>query len=84
MVGGIFLLVYIILALTFGYTLIMAETSLGRMTRKSPVGAFEALETHVLIHWWLDQCNHSDPHRSLLFCDRGWVIKYLIEYFAGT
>ena len=26
--GGIFLLVYIILALTFGYTMIMAETSL--------------------------------------------------------
>ena len=46
--GGIFLLVYIILALTFGYTLIMAETSLGRMTRKSPVGALKALETHVL------------------------------------
>ena len=39
--GGIFLLVYIILALTFGYTMIMAESSLGRMTRKSPVGAFE-------------------------------------------
>ena len=38
--GGIFLLVYIILALTFGYTMIMAETSLGRMTGKSPVGAF--------------------------------------------
>ena len=46
--GGIFLLVYIILALTFGYTLIMAETSLGRMTRKSPVGHLKALETHVL------------------------------------
>lgn len=44
--GGIFLLVYIILALTFGYTL--------------------------NIYWWLDQCNHSDPHRSLLFCDR-WM-----------
>ena len=42
--GGIFLLVYIILALTFGYTLIMAETSLGRMTRKSPVGAFGNFE----------------------------------------
>ena len=38
--GGIFLLIYIILALTFGYTMIMAETSLGRMTKKSPVGAF--------------------------------------------
>ena len=40
--GGIFLLVYIILAMTFGYTMIVAETSLGRMTGKSPVGAFGA------------------------------------------
>ena len=38
--GGIFLLIYIILALTFGYTMIMAETSIGRMTKKSPVGAY--------------------------------------------
>ena len=38
--GGIFLLIYIILALTFGYSMIVAETSLGRMTGKSPVGAF--------------------------------------------
>ena len=38
--GGIFLLIYIILALTFGYTMIVAETALGRMTKKSPVGAF--------------------------------------------
>lgn len=40
--GGIFLLIYILLAVTFGYTMIMAETALGRMTRKSPVGAFAA------------------------------------------
>lgn len=40
--GGIFLLIYILLALTFGYTMIMAETTLGRMTHKSPVGAFLA------------------------------------------
>ena len=38
--GGIFLLIYIVLALTFGYTMIIAETTLGRMTKKSPVGAF--------------------------------------------
>ena len=38
--GGIFLLIYIILAFTFGYTMIVAETALGRMTKKSPVGAF--------------------------------------------
>ena len=34
--GGIFLLIYIILALTFGYSMIVAETALGRMTKKSP------------------------------------------------
>ena len=31
-----------ILTLTFGYTMIMAETSLGRMTKKSPVGAYQS------------------------------------------
>ena len=40
--GGIFLLVYIVLAVTFGYTMIIAETTIGRMTQKSPVGAFAA------------------------------------------
>ena len=40
--GGIFLLVYILLALTFGYTMIVAESALGRMTQKSPVGAFRS------------------------------------------
>ena len=38
--GGIFLLVYILLAVTFGYTMIVAETALGRMTHKSPVSAY--------------------------------------------
>ena len=38
--GGIFLLIYIILALTFGYTMIVAETALGRMTKKVRSGAF--------------------------------------------
>ncbi len=41
--GGIFLLVYIILAVTFGYTMIVAETAIGRNTKKSHVGAFHAL-----------------------------------------
>ena len=37
--GGIFLLTYLILMLTFGYALIVSETALGRMTKRSPVGA---------------------------------------------
>ena len=42
--GGMFLLVYLLLILTFGYVLIVSETALGRMTRKSPVGALPNLE----------------------------------------
>ena len=40
--GGIFLLIYILLALIFGYSMIVAESAIGRMTRKSPVGAFQS------------------------------------------
>ncbi len=38
--GGIFLLTYLLLAVTFGYSLLIAENSLGRLTRKGPIGAF--------------------------------------------
>ena len=47
--GGIFLLVYLVLMLTFGYALIVSETALGRMTKKSPVGAFRSEGTGILI-----------------------------------
>lgn len=33
--GGMFLLVYLILMVTFGYVMIVSETALGRMTKKS-------------------------------------------------
>lgn len=54
--GGIFLLVYIVLAVTFGYTMIMAETALGRMTKKSPVGAFEAFgkNSKLIFGGWIN------------------------------
>lgn len=69
--GGIFLLVYIILALTFGYTMIVAETALGRMTKKSPVGAYESFgKSKWLSFGGLDQCCDPDPDRPVLFCDR--------------
>ena len=42
--GGIFLLVYIILSVTFGFTLMVAEIAIGRKTRQSPIGAFRSLD----------------------------------------
>ena len=41
--GGIFLLTYLILVLTFGYALLIAENAIGRMTGKGPIGAFREL-----------------------------------------
>ena len=48
--GGIFLLVYLILVVTLGYALIVSETALGRMTKKSPVGAFHVFGKTLPFH----------------------------------
>lgn len=83
--GGIFLLIYIILALTFGYTMIVAETSLGRMTRKSPVGAFRSSGKSKWLSFggWLNAIIPVliVPYYSVI---GGWVIKYLAEYIRGN
>ena len=80
--GAIFLIIYILLAVTFGYTMIIAETALGRMTKKSPVGAFE----HFGHGWqfslggWLNAVIPIliVPYYSVI---GGWVLRYLIGYF---
>ena len=82
--GGIFLLIYIILALTFGYTMIMAETSLGRMTKKSPVGAYHSFgkSKWLSLGGWINAIIPIliVPYYSVI---GGWVIKYLMGYFSG-
>lgn len=82
--GGIFLLVYIILALTFGYTMIMAETALGRMTQKSPVGAFTHFGSGKWIRFggWINAVIPVliVPYYSVI---GGWVVRYLVEYLLG-
>ncbi len=83
--GGIFLLVYILLALTFGYTMIMAETAIGRMTKKSPVGAFGAFGRtwHLRFGGWMNAIIPMliVPYYSTI---GGWVIKYMFEYIRGN
>ena len=41
--GGMFLLTYIILSVTFGFALMVAEIAIGRKTGLSPIGAFGKL-----------------------------------------
>ncbi|WP_081829917.1 sodium-dependent transporter [Butyrivibrio sp. NC2002] len=83
--GGIFLLVYIILAVTFGYTMIIAETAIGRSTKRSPVGAFEALSDNKLMHagGWINAIIPIliVPYYSVI---GGWVCKYLYAYIVSS
>ena len=82
--GGIFLLIYILLAFTFGYTMIVAETALGRMTKKSPVGAFAAFgkKGGLSFGGWINAIIPIliVPYYSVI---GGWVIRYLADYVAG-
>ena len=39
--GGIFLAMYIFLALTFGFTLLTTEIAIGRKTKQSPLTAYK-------------------------------------------
>lgn len=82
--GGIFLIVYIFLAMTFGYTMIIAETALGRMTKKSPVGAYDSFgkSKWLSLGGWINAIIPIliVPYYSVI---GGWVIKYPAEYLGG-
>lgn len=86
--GGIFLLIYIVLALTFGYSMIVAETALGRMTGKSPVGAYASFAKSGRRSGFLGFGGWINaiipvlivPYYSVI---GGWVIQYLVGYLTG-
>ena len=81
--GGVFLLVYILLALTFGYTMIIAETAIGRASQKSPVGAFRQFGKNRLMTagGWINAIIPVliVPYYSVI---GGWVCKYLFAYLT--
>lgn len=83
--GGIFLLVYLILTVSFGYVLIVSETALGRMTQKSPIGAFKSFGQGIWykIGGWINAIIPIliVPYYSVI---GGWVIKYFVEYIKGN
>lgn len=82
--GGIFLLTYLVLALTFGFALLISETALGRKTGKSPIQAFKQLAGEKLkLGGWL---NAIIPMLIIpYYCVvGGWVCKYLFEFSAGN
>ncbi len=80
--GGMFLLTYIILSLTFGFTLMVAEIAIGRKTGLSAIGAFKKLDKRFSFVGWLAALVPVIilPYYSVI---GGWVMKYLFGFVCG-
>ncbi len=80
--GGVFLVIYIILVVTFGFSLMVSEISLGRKTGKSVIGAYKDADKRF---------GFLGPVASLVpfiitpyYCViGGWVLKYLVTFVSG-
>lgn len=81
--GGIFLLVYLILALTFGFTLLTTEIAIGRRTQQSPLTAYKAVDKRGGIIGIL-ACLVPTIILPYYCSIGGWVLKYLSLYITGT
>ena len=80
--GGMFLLVYILLTVTFGFTIMIAEIAIGRKTRFSPIGAYQKLN-HKYKFIGVITALIGFLILSYYTVIGGWVIKYLIEFITG-
>lgn len=80
--GGVFLLCYIILALTFGFTLLTTEIAIGRKTGQSPLAAYSKINKKM---GWVGLVACIIPMLILPYYSviGGWVLKYLFAYLTG-
>ncbi len=81
--GGMFLLVYLILTVTFGFALMTAEIAIGRKTGLSAVGAFKALNKKFTFLGYLAALVPIIilPYYSVI---GGWIVKYLVTFISGN
>ena len=81
--GGIFLLCYVVLALTFGFALLTTEIAIGRKTGQSPITAYKVLHPK----WgWIGLLACLIPLLILPYYSAigGWILKYLAAFLTGN
>lgn len=80
--GGIFLLVYLILTVTFGFALMCAEVAIGRKTGQSAITAFKSLDKRFSFIGWICAVIPAIilPYYSVI---GGWVMKYIAVFVSG-
>ena len=80
--GGLFLLVYLVLVLTFGFTLLTSDIAIGRKTQKSAIGAY----TEMHPKWkFLGILTFLVPVLIMTYYAviGGWITKYAVVYLTG-
>lgn len=80
--GGLFLVIYLVLALTFGFTLLTTEVAIGRKTKQSPLTAYSKIRKK----WgFLGVLACLVPVIIMpYYCViGGWVVKYFLAYLTG-
>lgn len=80
--GGVFILVYLILTVTFGFTLLTTEIAIGRKTGKASLAAYGEIKKGF---WFLGPLASLVPVIILpYYCTiGGWIFKYLSVYITG-
>ena len=80
--GGIFLLVYLILVFTFGFSLLILEIAMGRKTKVSSISAYGKLNKKFS---WMGILSLLIPVLILPYYSviGGWVIKYMTVFLTG-
>lgn len=80
--GGVFLLTYIVLVVTFGFTLLTTEITIGRKTGVGPVEAYNKIHPKF---GFLGPIATIIPAIILPYYSviGGWVLKYLIAFLTG-
>lgn len=80
--GGLFILIYLILALTFGFTLLITEIAIGRKTKESPLTAYGKLRKE-----WrplgIMACIVPMIILPYYCVIGGWVVKYFLVFLTG-
>ena len=81
--GGLFLIIYLIFTVTFGFTLMLTETAIGRKTGKSVIGAYKSINKRFAPLGWLAALVPAIilPYYCVI---GGWVLKYLTVFVTGN
>ena len=81
--GGLFLLVYVVLVLTFGFSLLSTDIAIGRRTGQSALHAYETMHPK----WgFLGKLTFLVPAMIMTYYGiiGGWITKYIVVYLTGA